>query len=104
VQRLEAEEHLEEARTRLRNAFEHAPIGMALVAADGRWISANPRCAGSRATRRTSCSAARSPTSPIPRTSTPTPPRGAGPGGRAGLLRARQALRAPHGRAVSGCG
>jgi PAS domain S-box-containing protein len=42
VQRLEAEEHLEEARTRLRNAFEHAPIGMALVAPDGRWISANP--------------------------------------------------------------
>ena len=42
VQRLEAEEHLEEARTRLRAAFEHAPIGMALVAADGRWISANP--------------------------------------------------------------
>ena len=42
VQRREAQEHLEEARTRLRNAFEHAPIGMALVAADGRWVSANP--------------------------------------------------------------
>ncbi len=42
VQRLEAEERLVEARTRLRNAFEHAPIGMALVDADGRWISANP--------------------------------------------------------------
>ncbi len=42
VQRLEAEERLEEARTRLRLAFEHAPIGMALVAPDGRWLSVNP--------------------------------------------------------------
>jgi len=42
VQRLEAEEHLDDARTRLRNAFEHAPIGMALVAPDGRWLSVNP--------------------------------------------------------------
>lgn len=42
VERREVEERLEEARTRLRHAFDHAPIGMALVAADGRWISANP--------------------------------------------------------------
>ncbi|MBC7835375.1 MAG: PAS domain S-box protein [Phycisphaerales bacterium] len=33
---------LGEAEQRFRQAFEHAPIGMALVAPDGRWLRVNP--------------------------------------------------------------
>ena len=42
VRRLEAQEALDEARTRFASAFTHAPTGMALVAADGRWLEVNP--------------------------------------------------------------
>ena len=42
LQRLEAQERLEEARARFTTAFEHAPIGMALVSGDGRWLDVNP--------------------------------------------------------------
>jgi diguanylate cyclase (GGDEF)-like protein/PAS domain S-box-containing protein len=33
---------LQESEERFRNAFDNAPIGMALVAADGRWLRVNP--------------------------------------------------------------
>ncbi|CAN5727979.1 hypothetical protein BH18ACT15_BH18ACT15_03840 [soil metagenome] len=36
-----AEEQLQEAEERFRTAFEEAPIGMALVDMDGRWLQAN---------------------------------------------------------------
>jgi PAS domain S-box-containing protein len=42
LERLTAQEGLEEVRTRFANAFDHAPIGMALVAPDGRFIDVNP--------------------------------------------------------------
>jgi len=35
------DEMLREAQERFRGAFEHAPIGMALVAPDGRWLRVN---------------------------------------------------------------
>ena len=41
LQRKEAEANLRESEGRFRSAFENAPIGMALVAPDGRWIRAN---------------------------------------------------------------
>jgi PAS domain S-box-containing protein len=37
----EAEEALRESQLRFRTAFEHAPIGMALVAIDGGWLEVN---------------------------------------------------------------
>jgi PAS domain S-box-containing protein len=42
LRRRAAEEHLDEARTRFTNAFVHAPIGMALLDAHGRWSDVNP--------------------------------------------------------------
>lgn len=39
--RKRAEEILRESEERFANAFEHAPIGMSLVALDGRWLRVN---------------------------------------------------------------
>ena len=39
--RRRAEADLREAQERFRSAFEYAPIGMALVAPDGRWLKVN---------------------------------------------------------------
>lgn len=39
--RKRADQALEQSRHRLRQTLSHAPIGIALVAQDGRWISAN---------------------------------------------------------------
>lgn len=42
IQRLEAQQARDEARATFANAFRHAPIGMALVDAEGRWTAVNP--------------------------------------------------------------
>src|SRR5262249_43558640 len=39
--RVQADEALRLAEERFRNAFEEAPIGMSLVAPDGRWVRVN---------------------------------------------------------------
>jgi PAS domain S-box-containing protein len=41
VDRVQAERNLLESQVRFRMAFDHAPIGMALVAPDGRWLKVN---------------------------------------------------------------
>jgi diguanylate cyclase (GGDEF)-like protein/PAS domain S-box-containing protein len=42
TERVLAQRGLEEAEERLRRAFDDAPIGMALVGLDGRWLRVNP--------------------------------------------------------------
>ena len=42
LRRLTTQERLEDARNRFTQAFVHAPIGVGLVARDGRWTDANP--------------------------------------------------------------
>jgi PAS domain S-box-containing protein len=39
--RKRAEDALRESEERFRTAFEHAPVGMWLVAPDGRWLRVN---------------------------------------------------------------
>ncbi len=41
TERKQAEEKLHESEARFAGAFEHAPIGMALVSPDGRWLKVN---------------------------------------------------------------
>ena len=40
-ERIEAEQGLREVRERFESAFANAPIGMALVDMDGRWLQVN---------------------------------------------------------------
>jgi diguanylate cyclase (GGDEF)-like protein/PAS domain S-box-containing protein len=42
TERVRAQRALEEAEERFRNAFDYAPIGMALVDLDGHWLRVNP--------------------------------------------------------------
>src|SRR3712207_6368750 len=42
LRRLTTQERLDEARSRFTAAFVHAPIGVGLIDADGRWIDVNP--------------------------------------------------------------
>ncbi|HKV41308.1 MAG TPA: PAS domain S-box protein, partial [Blastocatellia bacterium] len=42
IERRKVERGLLESEERFRKAFDHAPIGMALVAPDGRWLKVNP--------------------------------------------------------------
>ena len=67
--RVHAQAALGEAEERFRRAFNDAPIGMGLVAPDGRWLRVNERLTEITASRR-SCSTRPSRTSPIPTMST----------------------------------
>ena len=42
TERVRTRRALEEAEERFRSAFDYAPIGMALVGLDGRWLRVNP--------------------------------------------------------------
>ena len=53
--RKQAEAALQEAEERFRLAFEHTPIGMAMVALDGRFLRVNRAMCRSPDTRRSSC-------------------------------------------------
>ena len=63
---------LEQSEARFRETFDEAPIGVALVGPNGRWLRSTARCARSSATARPSCSTAPSRTSRIPTTWRPT--------------------------------